>query len=45
MPQRYKGFVKDHDFVEIVWDGNKTIYVDPCLYDVIGNKVTTFKKK
>lgn len=45
MPQKYKGFVKDHDFVEIDWDGDKTLYVDPCLYDVIGNKVVTFKDK
>lgn len=45
MPQEYKGFVKDHDFVEIDWDVDKTLYVDPCLYDVIGNKVVTFKDK
>lgn len=43
-PKKYKNFVKDHDFVEVEDLRNrKTIYVDPCLYDLIGDDVMTLK--
>ncbi len=43
-PKKYKNFVKDHDFVEIDLRNCKTIYVDPCLYDLIGDDVMTLSK-
>lgn len=39
-PPRYKGFVKDHDFVEFTKSG-EVIYEDPCLYDIIGRACRT----
>ena len=41
--KKYRNFVKDHDFVEIDLRNNKTIYIDPCLYDLVGNDVMTLK--
>lgn len=35
VPEQYKNFVKDHDFVEFRI-GSKIIYGDPSLYDIIG---------
>ena len=40
--QKYKAFVKDHDFVELN-TGDKTYYFDPSIYDVLGNKCLTIK--
>jgi len=40
--QKYKAFVKDHDFVELGFKG-KTYYFDPSIYDVLGNKCLTVK--
>lgn len=34
-PQKYKAFVKDHDFVEYNMK-NHTIFFDPTLYDLLG---------
>ena len=36
VPNNYKNFVKDHDFVEIIADKD-SIYLDPSLYDLFGN--------
>jgi len=41
VPERYKGFVKDHDFIEITSGSSTVFYFDPCLYDVIGNRCET----
>lgn len=44
VPKRYKGFVKDHDFIEINF-GNSYVYLDPSLYDLIGrDNMTTVHK-
>jgi hypothetical protein len=37
---KLRNFTKDHDFVEFDMDGD-TIYVDPCLYDFIGDDCRT----
>ena len=39
---KMKNFVKDHDFVELSYNG-KTYYFDPSMYDYIGNKCWTIK--
>jgi hypothetical protein len=39
---KLRNFTKDHDFVEFDMDGD-TIYVDPCLYDFIGDDCKTWK--
>lgn len=36
VPNNYKNFVKDHDFIEIITNRN-IIYLDPSLYDIFGN--------
>ena len=43
-PQRWKGFLKDHDFVEFTL-GDSTIYQDACIYDILGNRCRTTVKK
>lgn len=40
VPQKYKSFVKDHDFVEVRTDG-KVFYFDSCLEDIIGTSCRT----
>lgn len=40
VPPKYKGFVKDHDFVEFTQSG-EVIFEDPCMYDVMGRKCHT----
>ena len=40
-PQNLNNFVKDHDFVEVQCDGC-IVYIDPCLYDLVGNNCKTF---
>ena len=44
VPNEYKDFVKDHDFIEIECS-DLFIYVDPLLYDLINNDCTTIKHK
>lgn len=39
---KWKLFVKDHDFVEFYF-GNQIIFADPCAYDLIGIDCKTFK--
>lgn len=34
LPAKYDGFFKDHDVVEVQYDG-KTIYIDPSLDDIL----------
>ena len=36
MPNNLKSFFKDHDFVEIIKENGKTIYIDTSLQDIIG---------
>lgn len=36
VPNNYKNFVKDHDFVEII-TAEDSIYLDPSLYDLFGD--------
>ena len=43
-PQKYKAFVKDHDFVEYDME-NTTIFFDPTLYDFIGDRVMCIRDK
>ena len=43
-PQKYKAFVKDHDFVEYDMK-NKTIYFDPTLYDLLGRRAMCIENK
>ncbi len=40
--QKYKNFVKNHDFVEFCI-GDDLIYADPCIYDLIGTDCKTFR--
>ena len=40
VPARYKGFVKDHDFVEFT-KSKKILYEDPCMYDIMGRTCRT----
>lgn len=42
VPNTYKNFVKDHDFVQICV-GTDIIYVDPCIYDLVGNALFSTK--
>ena len=43
-PQKYKAFVKDHDFVE--YDRkNKTMFFDPTLYDLLGERALCIEDK
>ena len=42
--ERWRNFVKDHDFVEIE-TGNSIIYVDPSLYDFHVDCTTVVNKK
>ena len=44
VPSSWKGFVKDHDFVEVQLP-DKTVYFDACLYDYTFNKCKTAIKK
>jgi len=43
-PQKYKAFVKDHDFVEYDMK-NKTIFFDPTLYDLLGERAMCTENK
>ena len=43
-PQKYKAFVKDHDFVEYDMK-NKTIFFDPTLYDLLGERAMCIENK
>lgn len=40
VPKKYKGFVKDHDFVELEYD-DRYVYIDPTFYDMMGSECTT----
>lgn len=42
-PNKWKSFIKDHDFVEIQTD-SKTYYVDSSLKDLIGSDCKTVRK-
>ena len=43
-PKELKGFVKDHDFIELNF-GNSYVYLDPTSYDMIGrDNMTTVEK-
>lgn len=42
LPDKWKPFVKDHDFVEFYF-GDGIIYADPCLYDLIKSDCMTFR--
>ena len=42
VPNEYKNFVKDHDFVEFNLK-DKTIFYDPSIYDYLGTKALTTK--
>ena len=44
VPSSYKGFVKNHDFVEIDM-GHYYIYFDPCLYDFTLDNGLTYEIK
>lgn len=44
VPSSYKGFVKDHDFVEVDM-GEYYIYFDACLYDFTLDDGITYKAK
>lgn len=44
-PQRWKGFVADHDFVEFRLEEGDYIYQDACIYDIFRNKCTTTVRK
>lgn len=41
-PNEYKNFVKDHDFVQLIF-GHDRAFIDPCLYDLIGNDFFDFE--
>lgn len=42
VPQGYKNFVKDHDFIEICpAEGEYTYYLDPSIYDMLGLDIMT----
>ena len=41
VPKQYKGFVSDHDFVQIQLKGERPYYVDACFYDYIFNDCKT----
>lgn len=43
LPQRHRPFFKDHDFVEIDL-GDKTIFIDSSLQDLIGYRFYQIKK-
>lgn len=43
-PQKYKAFVKDHDFVEYDMI-NHTIFFDPTLYDLLGDRAMCIRGK
>lgn len=42
VPDDYKNFVKDHDFVQI-YIGADRAFIDPCIYDLIGNDLFDFE--
>ena len=44
VPNGYKNFVKDHDFIEIQ-EHSRIYYLDPCAYDLIKNPLFTLKEK
>ena len=37
LPQKYKSFFKDHDFMEVNFGGGNVTYVDACIYDYLGS--------
>lgn len=44
VPNKYKNFVKNHDFIELDIK-SKYIYLDPTFYDIIGYNNMTIKYK
>lgn len=36
LPQKYKSFYKDHDFMEVDFGSGDIVYADACLYDYFG---------
>lgn len=36
LPHKYRPFFKDHDFMEVDFDGGNVIFVDACLHDYFG---------
>lgn len=44
VPNKYKDFVKNHDFIELDIK-SKYIYLDPTFYDIIGYNNMTIKYK
>jgi predicted protein tyrosine phosphatase len=44
VPPKYKAFVKDHDFVEYDMK-NQTLFFDPTLYDLLGERVVRIEEK
>ena len=43
-PQKFKAFVKDHDFVEYDMK-NKTMFFDPTLYELLGERALCIEDK
>lgn len=39
LPDKYKPFFKDHDFMEIDFGNNDIKYVDSCLFDIFGTNI------
>lgn len=42
VPDDYKNFVKDHDFVQI-YIGTDRAFIDPCIYDLLGDDLFDFE--
>ena len=45
VPKKYKGFFKDHDFIELGYFKDEYIYVDPTIFDMTWNDCETIIKK
>ena len=45
VPKKYRGFFKDHDFIELGYFKDEYIYVDPTIFDMTWNSCETIIKK
>ena len=45
VPKKYRGFFKDHDFIELGYFKDEYIYVDPTIFDMTWNACETIIKK